>query len=95
VIIEAMTAGLPVLVTDICGYAHHVKEANAGVLVGTPFKQSELNSALFEMLTTSSDHWSKNALKYTTKLMHSNPSQFEANFLIATTKKKSKKYEVI
>ena len=95
VIIEAMTAGLPVLVTDICGYAHHVKDANAGVLVGTPFQQSALNSALFEMLTTSSDHWSKNALKYTTKLMHSNPPQFEASFLIATAKKKSKKYEVI
>ena len=29
-LLEALVAGLPVLVTDVCGYAHYIAEADAG-----------------------------------------------------------------
>ncbi len=52
-LIEAMAAGLPVLVTENCGYAFHVKDANAGRLIPMPFEQAALDQALLDMLNGS------------------------------------------
>lgn len=38
VILEAMAAGLPVITTDVCGYAHYVKEAAGGIVLPSPYK---------------------------------------------------------
>ncbi|MDR0634465.1 MAG: glycosyltransferase family 4 protein [Azoarcus sp.] len=51
VLLEALVAGLPVLATDVCGYAHYIAEAEAGRLIPTPFAQEELDAALAAMLT--------------------------------------------
>lgn len=53
VLVEAMAAGLPVVVTENCGYAFHVREAGAGRLVPMPFQQRALDQALLEMLESS------------------------------------------
>ncbi|MFT7218758.1 MAG: UDP-glucose:(heptosyl)LPS alpha-1,3-glucosyltransferase, partial [Candidatus Azotimanducaceae bacterium] len=50
VLLEAVVAGLPVLTTENCGYAHYVQEAGMGELVRTPYQQSELNEKLDDML---------------------------------------------
>lgn len=50
-LVEAMAAGLPVLVTENCGYAFHVRDAAAGRIVPLPFKQGTLNLMLQEMLS--------------------------------------------
>jgi UDP-glucose:(heptosyl)LPS alpha-1,3-glucosyltransferase len=50
VLIEAVVAGLPVLVTDVCGYAEHVAASGCGRLLGDPFSQAELNAALADAL---------------------------------------------
>ncbi len=65
VLLEATAAGLPVLTTATCGYASHIVEANSGKVCGEPFKQSELNDQLREMLARL-DHapWSENGLRY-------------------------------
>ena len=61
VLLEAMVAGLPVLTTEVCGFAQYVIQADAGVVLPSPFQQEHLNTALCEMLT-SLDHkpWGKN-----------------------------------
>jgi len=66
VILEALVAGLPVLATDTCGYAHHVLEAAAGQLVaGDPFRQGELDQALSSMLgQVPQAAWRENARRY-------------------------------
>lgn len=46
VIVEALVAGLPIIVSGICGYAHYVKEAQCGVVLSEPFNQNEMNEAL-------------------------------------------------
>ncbi len=46
VLLEALVAGLPVLVTDVCGYAHHIAAAGAGIVLPSPFSQSALNDAV-------------------------------------------------
>jgi UDP-glucose:(heptosyl)LPS alpha-1,3-glucosyltransferase len=50
VILEAMVAGLPMLVTDVCGYAKYVTQSGAGVVMSSPFEQSALNNQLVDML---------------------------------------------
>lgn len=50
VLLEALVAGLPVLVTAVCGYAHHIEAASCGVVLPSPFQQSELDAAVQKSL---------------------------------------------
>lgn len=50
VLLEAVVAGLPVLTTAVCGYAHYVEEAGAGRVLAEPFRQEALNAALADLL---------------------------------------------
>lgn len=69
VLIEALAAALPVLVTAVCGYSVHIERAEAGRLVPEPFVQAELDRLLLQMLDSASqrDLWSKNARSYVSK----------------------------
>lgn len=51
VLLEALVAGLPVLTTQVCGYAHYVQDSGAGVVIPEPFSQAVLNHQLAQMLT--------------------------------------------
>ena len=65
VLLEALVSGLPVLTTDVCGYASHILKAQAGEVVKTPFSQKELNCKLLNMLISKKDNkWKENALLY-------------------------------
>lgn len=64
VIIEAIIAGLPVLVTEVCGYAKHVTEAKAGQIVSSPFEQHSFDLQLKEMLQADRKIWSDNGINY-------------------------------
>lgn len=65
VILEAMVAGLPQLVSEACGYANHVQQSNAGQLITEPENTEAFTSLLREMLQTEKLHqWSSNALAY-------------------------------
>ena len=67
VLLEAIAAGLPVLATDVCGYAHHIKAAEAGIVLDSPFDQKALNTRLASMLTSPYlDRWSANGQRYGT-----------------------------
>ena len=65
IIVEAIVAGLPVLATATCGYAFHVEQASAGLVVPAPFRQATLNATLQEMLRSGKwDTWSSNGIAY-------------------------------
>lgn len=65
VILEAMVAGLAVLATAVCGYAFHVKKADAGQVVSEPFDQQEMNRLLIQMLQSDLLRtWGKNGFAY-------------------------------
>lgn len=66
VLLEAITAGLPVLTSSVCGYAHYIEDANCGVVIEEPFRQDMLNEILCEALTQSSLRaaWAENARHY-------------------------------
>ncbi|MCF3802709.1 glycosyltransferase, partial [Salmonella enterica subsp. enterica serovar Weltevreden] len=46
VLLEAITSGLPVLTTSVCGYAHYFVDANCGEAMPEPFRQDALNEGL-------------------------------------------------
>ncbi|WP_028241557.1 glycosyltransferase family 4 protein [Stutzerimonas azotifigens] len=66
VLLEALVAGLPVLVTDVCGYAHYIEEADCGRLVPSPFEQRTLDRQLAEMLADDAARarWAANGLAF-------------------------------
>jgi len=64
VLLEAMTAGLPIITTDICGYASHVKQSGAGLIVPTPFQQATLDELLLDMVNADRDRYRQKALCY-------------------------------
>ncbi|WP_371231299.1 glycosyltransferase family 4 protein [Pseudomonas sp. QE6] len=66
VLLEAVVAGLPVLVTDVCGYAHYIDEAKAGRVMPSPFEQDAFNVLLKDMLEDDAARaeWSRNGLAF-------------------------------
>jgi len=66
-IVEALVAGLPVIATETCGYAFHVRDSGAGeVIPSDPFDQQIMNDRLAALLlspTLRSYH--ETALAYT------------------------------
>jgi UDP-glucose:(heptosyl)LPS alpha-1,3-glucosyltransferase len=65
VILEAIVAGLPVLATGNCGYAHYVEEAGAGLVVPPPFDQRALDEATVEILTSAQrPAWRRNGVAF-------------------------------
>lgn len=89
VLIEAMTAGLPVLVTDVCGYAPHVVLANAGVVLTAPYQQEKMNVALAHMLQSDQKTaWQTNGEQYTKQIKNTTSATAEADYLITLANKK-------
>lgn len=69
VILESISSGLPVLATDVCGYAPYIQESNCGKIISSPFEQRDLNSALEKMLTSPlKNSWRENGLQFGKKL---------------------------
>ena len=69
VLIEAMAAGLPVIVTENCGYAFHVKNADSGRIVPMPYEQKDLDRTLAEVLSGSDfSRFAENGVRYTARI---------------------------
>jgi UDP-glucose:(heptosyl)LPS alpha-1,3-glucosyltransferase len=65
ILLEAITAGVPVLTTNVCGYAQHVDRANAGIVLSSPFEQDQLNLELTNvLLSPMREQWQMNGLRY-------------------------------
>ncbi|MCU6668361.1 glycosyltransferase family 4 protein [Enterobacteriaceae bacterium H4N4] len=66
VLLEAITAGLPVVTTAVCGYAHYIADANGGAVLEEPFRQQAFNDIVRKALTEPSlrSAWAENARHY-------------------------------
>ena len=64
-LIEAMAAGLPVLTTDICGFAPYVQKAT-GTVLESPFRQDKLAEMLSDMIPRL-DELKRRTLEYAAK----------------------------
>jgi len=66
VLLEAIAAGLPILTTEVCGYAHYIDKAQCGEIITEPFRQDRLNAALTGAALNPAlrQQWAKNARNY-------------------------------
>lgn len=65
VLLEALVSGLPVLTTDQCGYATYITDADAGIVLASPYRQEALNKALEYMINAPErDRWARNGRDY-------------------------------
>ncbi|MEL0083673.1 MAG: glycosyltransferase family 4 protein [Gammaproteobacteria bacterium] len=65
ILLEALVAGLPVLTTEACGYAHYVSEADGGWVLPEPFDQSEMNRVLQNILSGDDlPRWRTNGIRF-------------------------------
>jgi len=88
VLLEALSCGLPILTVDICGYANHISQADAGIVLNSPFCQKTCNQQLLNMLTSSyRDTWRKNALAYAKETDLYNLAHHAVNFIEQLGKK--------
>jgi UDP-glucose:(heptosyl)LPS alpha-1,3-glucosyltransferase len=85
VLLEALVAGLPVLVTDVCGYAHYIAEADSGRVLSSPFEQDDLNRMLAEMLADPGARasWSANGLAFADRADLYSMPQHAADVILA------------
>lgn len=84
VILEGMACGTPMLVTDTCGYAHYVEEAEAGIVSQSPFDQLQFNTLFASMRFSDQTvlaKWGKNGLQKAQQLMQENDGSAEASIL--------------
>lgn len=83
VILEGMACGAPMLVTASCGYAHHVADADAGIVSASPFNQTQFNQQFLQMIQTNEKaQWAQNGLAYVQQIMQANDGSAEAEILI-------------
>lgn len=66
VIIEAMLAGKPVVVTDVCGFAHYVTDYNMGEVITAPYSEKSIAVAIEQLLPIQSDIWQARAKHFLT-----------------------------
>lgn len=66
VLLEALVAGLPVLASDVCGYAHYIATAACGAIIPSPFQQDYFNALLLEAIQNNAlrQRWQNAALSY-------------------------------
>lgn len=64
VLLEALTAGLPVITTAVCGYAPHITRSGGGIVVPEPFNQQTLNAALASCTPSRLTEWATLARSY-------------------------------
>ena len=49
-LVEALAAGVPVLTTDVCGYAGLVTESGGGIVLPAPFDQQSFEAAAIKLM---------------------------------------------
>ena len=65
VLVEALSFGLPEIVTEVCGFARHIAEARAGRVLAEPFDQAALDRAMAEAFVPEGlASWRTNAWAY-------------------------------
>jgi UDP-glucose:(heptosyl)LPS alpha-1,3-glucosyltransferase len=64
VLLEALAARLPVLVTDSCGYSYHIQRSGGGQVHSSPFCAQRFATQLHEMLISDPRPWQEAATAY-------------------------------
>ena len=69
VLVEAIATGIPVIVTDTCGYAFHVEAAKMGRVLGSPYRQAEMDASLRQLVQAlGQTNWRQRSRSYLSRV---------------------------
>ena len=66
VILEAIVNGLPVVATSVCGFAGHIKDSGAGIVIEEPFDPKIFSAALADVCGAENRNYSAKGIAYGT-----------------------------
>lgn len=61
VLLEGMVAGLPVVASAVCGYAHYIEEQKLGVVLSDPINAESMANAIASVLNAPREQWVERA----------------------------------
>jgi UDP-glucose:(heptosyl)LPS alpha-1,3-glucosyltransferase len=64
VLLEGMVAGLPVIASGVCGYAHYIEEQQLGAVLPEPVTAQTLATAIEQVLAQSGAIWRERARRF-------------------------------
>lgn len=64
VLLEAMVAGLPVIASDVCGYAHYINTWQMGKVLASDGIDAQLAAAIIDIAAQDSNEWRARARKF-------------------------------
>lgn len=64
VLLESMVAGLPVIASDVCGYAHYINTWQMGKVLASDDIDAQLAAAITEIAAQDSDEWRARARRF-------------------------------
>jgi UDP-glucose:(heptosyl)LPS alpha-1,3-glucosyltransferase len=67
VLLEGMVAGLPVIATDVCGYAHYIVDHEMGCVVGGAVTPNQVAEAMTHVFTEKSFVWRERSRLFSDK----------------------------
>lgn len=67
VLLEGMVAGLPVLATDVCGYAHYIVDNAMGCVLGGAVAPNQVADAMARVLSQNGTVWRERSRLFTSK----------------------------
>lgn len=65
VLLEGMVAGLPVIATDVCGYAHYIADNVMGCVLGGNITPNQVAEAMAHVLSEKSSAWRERSRLFT------------------------------
>ena len=87
ILLEAIIAGLPVIATEVCGYSCYIQQADAGLVIPSPYQQQYYNQLLLNMMAVLPDAvWSDNGIQYGRYANLYDRARVAADFIEATAK---------
>ncbi len=88
VLVEALVAQLPVIVTDVCGYAPHIEASGGGKVLVSPYSQDAFNQALTKILQSNFEYPASQVSAYIQSLRQQSSATLEAQILVKLALKK-------
>ncbi|MBN1363693.1 MAG: glycosyltransferase family 4 protein [Syntrophaceae bacterium] len=67
VLLEGMVAGLPVIATDVCGYAHYILDNKMGSVLGGTVTPNQVAQAMAHVLSEKNSVWHERSRLFTAK----------------------------
>lgn len=95
VLLEAMIAGLPVITTDVCGYAYFVSQQNMGVVLDSAAADTILAETIEQVVQTEPEIWRERGRQFSERENIFSMTEYAAQIIESVGAKQKKSTQII